>query len=37
MNNFEYNFRYDHSKQYLKQQNINYENENNFGKLNYHI
>ena len=33
MNSFEYNFRYDHEKKYLKQQNINYENENNLGKI----
>ena len=32
-NIFEYNMRYDYSKQYLKQQNINYENENIFGNI----
>ena len=32
-NGFEYNFRYDHAKKYLKQQNINYENDNKFGKI----
>ena len=30
-NLFEYNFRYDHSNKYLKQQNINYENTNSLG------
>ena len=33
LNSFEYNFRYDHSKTYLKQQNVNYENKNNLGKV----
>ena len=32
-NVFEYNFRYDHSKSYLKQQNINYENYNTLGSI----
>ena len=32
-NEFEYNFRYDHSNRYLKQQNINYDNKNNFGTI----
>ena len=33
LNSFEYNFRYDHTKKNLKQQNINYENKNSFGKI----
>jgi len=33
MNIFQYNFRYDHSLKNLKQQNINYENNNNLGKI----
>ncbi len=33
LNIFEYNFRYDHEKKYLKQQNINYENEISLGKF----
>ena len=33
LNILEYNFRYDHSKNYLKHQNINYENQNNLGKI----
>ncbi len=32
-NIFEYNFRYDHSKKYLKQQEINYENNNSLGLI----
>jgi len=32
-NEFEYNFRYDHSKKYLKQQNINYANNNSLGTI----
>ncbi len=32
-NVFEYKFRYDHSNQYLKQQNINYENTNSLGTI----
>ncbi len=32
-NIFEYNFRYDHSKRYLKKQNINYENYNSLGSI----
>jgi LPS-assembly protein len=32
-NEFEYNFRYDHSKKYLKQQNINYVNNNSLGSI----
>ena len=33
MNIYGYSFRFDHNKQYLKQQNINYQNENNFGQI----
>ena len=32
-NEFIYNFRYDHSKNYLKEQNINYENNNSLGSI----
>ena len=33
MNIYKYNFRFDHGKQNLKQQNINYQNENIFGQI----
>ncbi len=33
LSNFEYNFRYNHSKRYLNQQNFNYKNINNFGTI----
>ena len=33
MNIFQYDFRYDHSLKNLKRQNINYENNNNLGKI----
>ncbi len=33
LNSFEYNFRYDHEKNYPKQQNINYQNNYIFGKF----
>ncbi len=34
-NNFEYNFRYDHAKKYLKQQNFNLQHVNNFGTIEF--